>query len=227
MSDSLGFFYNDQVSFSFSDDRIRGKRLFSHARGRSWQWGLIKDPQLPSHWLQAISYTESKKKLDWFCAVTVKCSINEHRWRTRKISQRTFWTYTIVLKPSWGVGRGGLSIYFSRFVCSSSLPVLLSLSDDVMSPPSAAFSFLLWETHATFPFVCPTCSIPLLFPAFLSMHLSLRFTNFPKCHIPTRSPSISDWIISSNHLSHTSIDIIASSHSPRKLELELMLPSSP
>lgn len=28
MSDSLGFFYNDQVSFFFSDDRIRGKRLF-------------------------------------------------------------------------------------------------------------------------------------------------------------------------------------------------------
>ena len=123
--------------------------------------------------------------------------------------------------------RSPFHFHFS-FVCEHQLSVFLSLLDTSVGPPSAVLSFLLEATHASFPFVCPACSVPLIFTAFLGIDSSLRFSDFPKCPIPTRPPSSSERVIISNRFSDTSMDIIASSHSPlRRLELRLMLPSSP
>lgn len=100
------------------------------------------------------------------------------------------------------------------FVSISFLLVFLTVSNTDMGATSAASpSCCEKHTHLS-PFVCASCSTPLMSPVFKGRRSSLRFSDFPKSHIPTRSPSVSGHIINSNHFSDTSMNIIASSHSP-------------
>lgn len=78
----------------------------------------------------------------------------------------------------------GSSFHF-RFVCEHQLfpclPVFLKWWHG-----SCICSPLLPAMRNTFSFACPSCSTPHKFLTFIGMHWSLRFSDFPKYHIPTR-----------------------------------------